>query len=160
VPDGTHGLFAIRGPTGTVYWNKPDHQADVVRGGWNIFQDVVWRDGAGGFHYIARHDDMIISAGHNISPVQVEDALMRHDAVLECACVPAPDPTGRRGSVVKAFVVISEDRAATDDLRIELQNFVKANAPPYMYPRIVSFEAALPKTINGKILRSELRLRG
>lgn len=130
VPDGTHGLFAIRGPTSTVYWNKPDHLADVVRGGWNIFQDVVWRDGAGGFHYIARDDDMIISAGHNISPVQVEDALMRHDAVLECACVPAPDPTGRRGIVVKAFVVISEDRAATDDLRIELQNFVKANASP------------------------------
>ena len=85
---------------------------------------------------------------------------MRHDAVLECACVPAPDSTGRRGIVVKAFVVISEDRAATDDLRIELQNFVKANAVPYMYPRIVSFEAALPNTLNGKILRSVLRLRG
>ena len=157
VPDGTHGLFATRGPTGTVYWNKPDHQADVVRGGWNIFQDVVWRDTAGDFHYIARHDDMIISAGHNISPVQVEDVLMRHDAVLECACVPALDPSGRRGSVVKAFVVISDGRVADDDLRTELQDFVKANAPPYMYPRVISFEEALPKTINGKILRSELR---
>lgn len=159
VPDGEQGLFATRGPTGTVYWNKPDHQAELVRGGWNIFQDVVWRDAEGDFHYIARHDDMIISAGHNISPVQVEDVLMRHEAVVECACVPAADPTGRRGSVVKAFIVISQDFTASDDLRAELQDFVKANAPPYMYPRVVSFEAELPKTINGKILRSELRRR-
>lgn len=158
--DGEHGLFATRGPTGTVYWNKPDQQEKVIRNGWNVFQDVVWRDGQGDFHYVARHDEMIISAGHNISPVQVEDVLMRHPAVMECACVPAPDPAGRRGDVVKAFVVTSPDRTADADLMVELQDFVKANAPPYMYPRVISFEDGLPKTINGKILRSELRLRG
>jgi 2-aminobenzoate-CoA ligase len=159
VADGEHGLFATRGPTGTVYWNKPEQQEAVVRGGWNVFQDVVWRSEKGDFHYIARHDEMIISAGHNISPVQVEDVLMRHDAVVECACVPAPDLTGKRGDVVKAFVVLSGNRTGNDALKKDLQSFVKANAPPYMYPREIAFEKALPKTINGKILRSELRQR-
>lgn len=159
VADGEHGLFATRGPTGTVYWNKPEQQAQVVRNGWNVFQDVVWRDSVGDFHYVARHDEMIISSGYNISPVQVEDVLMRHDAVVECACVPAPDPTGKRGAIVRAYIVVSGNRAGNEDLKVDLQNFVKTNAPPYMYPREIVFENALPKTINGKILRSELRRR-
>lgn len=159
VADGEHGLFATRGPTGTVYWNKADHQAEVVRGGWNVFQDVVWRDELGDFHYVARHDEMIISSGYNISPVQVEDVLLRHNDVVECACVPAPDPSGKRGMIVKAFVVLTGNRNGNEEAVSDLQNFVKANAPPYMYPREISFEAALPKTINGKILRSELRRR-
>jgi 2-aminobenzoate-CoA ligase len=159
LPDGEHGLFAARGPTGTVYWNKPDQQEKVVRNGWNVFQDVVWRDAAGDFHYIARHDEMIISSGYNISPIQVENVLMQHGAVVECACVPAPDPTGKRGTIVKAYVVTAGDREPDDALRVELQDFVKNNAAPYMYPREIAFEDALPKTINGKILRSELRQR-
>ena len=159
LPDGEQGLFATRGPTGTVYWNKPDHQKEVVRDGWNIFQDLVWRDGEGDFHYVARHDDMIISSGYNISPVQVENVLMQHDAVQECACVPAPDPTGKRGHVVKAYIVTHDGFAGDETLISELQDYVKTHAAPYMYPRLVSFEDALPKTINGKILRSELRSR-
>ena len=159
LPDGEHGLFAARGPTGTVYWNKPDQQEKVVRNGWNVFQDVVWRDAMGDFHYIARHDEMIISSGYNISPIQVENVLMQHGAVVECACVPAPDPTGKRGTIVKAYVVTAGDREPDDALRVELQDFVKNNAAPYMYPREIAFEDALPKTINGKILRSELRQR-
>jgi 2-aminobenzoate-CoA ligase len=159
LPDGEHGLFAARGPTGTVYWNKPEQQEKVVRNGWNVFQDVVWRDAMGDFHYIARHDEMIISSGYNISPIQVENVLMQHGAVVECACVPAPDPTGKRGTIVKAYVVTAGDREPDDALRVELQDFVKNNAAPYMYPREIAFEDALPKTINGKILRSELRQR-
>ena len=159
LPDGEHGLFAARGPTGTVYWNKPDQQEKVVRNGWNVFQDVVWRDAMGDFHYIARHDEMIISSGYNISPIQVENVLMQHGAVVECACVPAPDPTGKRGTIVKAYVVTAGDWEPDDALRVELQDFVKNNAAPYMYPREIAFEDALPKTINGKILRSELRQR-
>ena len=159
LPDGEHGLLAARGPTGTVYWNKPDQQEKVVRNGWNVFQDVVWRDAVGDFHYIARHDEMIISSGYNISPIQVENVLMQHGAVVECACVPAPDPTGKRGTIVKAYVVTAGDREPDDALRVELQDFVKNNAAPYMYPREIAFEDALPKTINGKILRSELRQR-
>jgi len=159
LPNGEQGLFAARGPTGTVYWNKPDHQKEVVRDGWNVFQDLVWRDEQGDFHYIARHDDMIISSGYNISPVQVENVLMQHDAVQECACVPAPDPSGRRGHVVKAYIVTAAGRDGDDALVGELQDYVKTNAAPYMYPRVISFERELPKTINGKILRSELRER-
>lgn len=159
LPDGEQGLFATRGPTGTVYWKKPDHQKELVRDGWNVFQDLVWRDEHGDFHYIARHDDMIISSGYNISPVQVENVLMQHDAVQECACVPAPDATGKRGHVVKAYVVASAGRDGNDALITELQDYVKSNAAPYMYPRVISFESELPKTINGKILRSELRAR-
>ena len=159
VPDGAPGLLAARGPTGTVYWNKPDQQAKTVRDGWNVFQDVVVRDVLGDFRYVARHDEMIISAGYNISPVQVESVLMQHAAVAECACVPAPDPTGRRGAVVKAYVVPAPGVAGDDALAAELQDHVKRHAPPYMYPRTVAFEAELPKTVNGKIRRSELRRR-
>ena len=159
VADGEHGLFATKGPTGTVYWNKPEQQALIVRGGWNVFQDVVWRDLEGNYHYVARHDEMIISSGYNISPVQVEDTLLRHHAVVECACVPAPDPSGKRGAIVKAYVVLNENQDGNDALASELKNFVKATAAPYLYPREIAFETSLPKTINGKILRSELRRR-
>ncbi|MEM7405332.1 MAG: acyl-CoA synthetase [Pseudomonadota bacterium] len=159
VPDGTPGLLSVRGPTGTVYWRKPDHQAATVVGGWNVFQDLVTRDAHGCFHYIARFDEVIVSSGYNISPVQVESVLLRHPAVLECACVPAPDPTGDRSAVVKAFVVPSASVTADDALVAELQDFVKTHAPPYMYPRVVAFEPELPKTITGKIQRGQLRAR-
>ena len=159
VPNGVPGLLAVRGPTGTVYWNKPDQQSKVVINGWNVFQDLVTRGDEDTFQYITRYDDMIVSSGHNISPIQVEDVLMRHDDVAECACVAAPDPTGQRSAIVKAYVVTNGTRNADDVLVNELQNFVKTHAPPYMYPRAISFVPALPKTINGKILRSELRER-
>lgn len=159
LPDGEHGLLATRGPTGTVYWNKPEQQAAAVRNGWCIFQDVVWRDADGYFHYVARHDEMIVTAGYNVSPVQVEEALLKHDAVLECACVPAPDPTGARGAIVMAYVVPASG-VSTDAVLVKaLQDHVKAVAPPYTYPRRIAFERELPKTINGKVLRSELRAR-
>ena len=159
VPRGEQGLMAIRGPTGTVYWKKPERQSETVTDGWSIFQDVAWMDDGGDIHYVARHDDMIISAGYNISPVQVETILLRHDAVAECACVPAPDPSGKRGQIVKAFIVPAEGASGDEALKTGLQDWFKANAPPYMYPRDITFLDVLPKTINGKILRSELRRR-
>ncbi|MBT6273081.1 MAG: AMP-binding protein [Chromatiales bacterium] len=157
VADGEPGLLRVRGPTGTVYWNKPSHQAAAVVDGWNVFQDLVSQDEHGNLTNIARFDEVIVSSGYNISPVQAENALLGHSAVLECACVPAPDPTGNRSAIVKAYVVTTPGRAADDVLVSELQQFVKANAPPYLYPRAIEFIAALPKTINGKILRAELR---
>lgn len=157
VADGEPGLLAAKGPTGAVYWNKPEEQAKVARNGWNVFQDLVTRDRRGNFRYLARHDEMIVSAGHNIPPTQVEDVLLRHPAVSECACVPAPDPAGRRAAIVRAHVVPAAGAAPGDALRAELQQHVKRSAPPYMYPREVVFEAALPRTVNGKIRRSALR---
>ena len=157
VPDGTQGLMATRGPTGTVYWQSPEKQAELVRKGWNVFPDVVTRDADGLFYYIARHDEMIVSSGYNISPIEVETALMRHEAVAECAAVAAPDPTGRRTAIVKAYVVLNPGNAGDEAMIKTLQDHAKAVAPPYMYPRAVTFLDALPKTMNGKVLRSKLR---
>ena len=159
VADGEHGLLAVRGCTGTVYWRNEERQRALVRGGWNVFPDVVARDSEGRFRYVARHDDMIVSAGHNISPLEVETALLGHQAVLDCACVPAPDPAGLRDAIVKAYVVAAPGFAADGALAAALQAHVKATAPPYMYPRAVAFVPALPKTPNGKVLRAELRAR-
>ena len=159
VADGEPGLMAVRGCTGTVYWRNPERQRELVRGGWNVFPDLVARDADGFFRYIGRHDDMIVSAGYNISPIEVETALLRHEAVLECACVPAPDPAGVRGAIVKAYVVAAPGHAAGKRLAAALQAHVKATAAPYMYPRAIDFLDALPKTVNGKVLRSELRAR-
>ncbi len=157
VPDGTKGLLATRGPTGTVYWQNPEKQAELVRDGWNVFPDLVSRDADGFFHYIARHDEMIVSSGYNISPIDVETALLRHEAVAECAAVAAPDPTGRRTAIVKAYVVLRPGHAGDAAMVRMLQDHAKAVAPPYMYPRAIAFFDALPKTMNGKVLRSELR---
>jgi len=96
---------------------------------------------------------------YNISPVDVENVLMRHLAIIECACVPVPDPSGQRSAIVKAIVVAEADVRPDDALVSELQDFVKANVPPCMYLRAIEFIDALPKTINGKIKRSELRRR-
>ncbi len=159
VADGERGLMAVRGCTGTVYWRNEERQRELVRNGWNVFPDVVTRDAEGYFRYVGRHDDMIVSAGYNISPIEVETALLRHEAVLECACVPAPDPAGVRGAIVKAYVVAAPGHATDGGLAATLQDHVKATAPPYMYPRAIDFLDALPKTVNGKVLRSELRAR-
>ena len=159
VADGAHGLLAVRGCTGTVYWRNEERQRALVRHGWNVFPDLVTRDSEGWFRYVARHDDMIVSAGYNISPIEVETALLGHQAVLDCACVPAPDPAGLRDAIVKAYVVAAPGFAAGADLAAALQAHVKATAPPYMYPRAIDFVPALPKTPNGKVLRSELRAR-
>jgi 2-aminobenzoate-CoA ligase len=158
-PAGAPGLLCMRGPTGTLYWNRPEEQRKVVRDGWNVFQDVVVRDAAGFIRYVSRSDDMIVTAGHNVSPIDVETVLIRHPAVAECACVPAPDPGGVRAHIVKAYVVAKDGIAPDATLKRELQDFFKANAPPYMYPREIDFVAALPKTPTGKVQRAELRAR-
>ena len=159
VADGERGLLAVQGCTGTVYWRNEERQRELVRDGWNVFPDVVTRDSEGWFRYVARHDDMIVSGGHNISPIEVETALLGHRAVLDCACVPAPDPAGMRDAIVKAYVVAAPGFDAGGELAQALQAHVKATAPPYMYPRAIAFVDALPRTPNGKVLRSELRAR-
>lgn len=106
VPDGQPGLLAVKGPTGCRYLDD-ERQADYVRGGWNITGDVYLRDQDGYFWYQARSDDMIVSAGYNIAAPEVEQALVGHPDVLDCAVAGAPDQ--RRGTVVKAFVVLREE---------------------------------------------------
>jgi 2-aminobenzoate-CoA ligase len=115
-------------------------------------------DEDGHFWFVARGDDMIISAGYNISGPEVEEALLGHSSVLECAVIAAPDE--ERGHVPKAFVVLAADTVASDALTQELQDFVKQTIAPYKYPRLIEYIDALPKTQTGKIQRFALRQTG
>lgn len=164
VPDGTPGRLAVQGPTGCRYLNDA-RQAVYVENGWNLTGDTFVRDADGYYWYQARSDDMIISAGYNISGTEVEEALMSHPAVLESAVVSAPDD--ERGSIVKAYVVLkpgyavgSPGSADATALGKELQEHVKATIAPYKYPRAVEFLEALPRTSTGKVQRRVLREEG
>jgi len=156
VPDGEPGLLAVKGPTGCRYL-ADDRQAAYVRDGWNLTGDVFVRDADGYFWYQARADDMIVSSGYNIAGPEVEQALLAHPDVLECAVVGAPDPD--RGMVVTAFVVLAPGVPTTPDTAQLLQDFVKSQIAPYKYPRVVRFLDALPKSATGKLQRFPLRER-
>jgi 2-aminobenzoate-CoA ligase len=148
------GRLAIKGPTGCRYLDDP-RQRDYVQDGWNITGDTYRRDSDGYYWYLARSDDMIVSSGYNIGAPEVENALLSHAAVAECAVIGIPCP--ERGQKVKAFVVPAPGFAPTDALVAELQAHAKAQIAPYKYPREIEFVEALPKTATGKLRRSELR---
>ncbi|MEV0244582.1 AMP-binding protein [Streptomyces sp. NPDC050674] len=154
VPDGQPGLLAVRGPVGCRYLADP-RQRDYVRDGWNITGDTYVRDPDGYFRYVARADDMIISAGYNIAGPEVEDALLRHPDVVEAAVVGRPDEA--RGQVVQAFAVLKE--GARRDAEA-LRAFVKSELAPYKCPREIVFLDALPRTATGKLQRFRLRAPG
>jgi 2-aminobenzoate-CoA ligase len=156
LPPGVTGRLAVRGPTGCRYL-ADERQRDYVQGGWNLTGDAYQVDEDGYFHYQARTDDMIISGGYNIAGPEVEDALLEHEAVAECAVVGVPDPV--RGQIVKAFVVPRQSVPASDRLREDLQRFVKQRIAAYKYPRAVEFVDALPRTETGKVQRFRLRQR-
>jgi len=154
LPPGVPGKLAVRGPTGCRYL-ADRRQADYVKNGWNITGDAFVRDENGRLSFVARADDMIISAGYNIAGPEVEAALLTHPDVAECAVVATADE--ERGQIVSAFVVLKAG-ARCDDLQIKLlQDHVKARIAPYKYPRAVTFVDALPKTQTGKIQRFRLR---
>ncbi len=154
VPDGEIGRLAVQGPTGCRYLND-DRQTVYVRDGWNITGDSFTRDADGYFHFAARNDDMIVSAGYNIAGPEVEAALLSHEAVAECAVIGVPDAD--RGHIVQAHVVLSRGFAASPEMILLLQTHVKARIAPYKYPRSVKFHDSLPKTATGKIQRFVLR---
>ncbi len=154
VPRGTVGRLAVRGPTGCRYM-ADDRQRDYVRDGWNLTGDAFLQDEDGFFHFAARSDDMIVSAGYNIAGPEVEAALIAHADVAECAVVGAPD--GDRGQIVEAHVVLVAGVSADEATVKRLQDHVKALIAPYKYPRSVKFLEALPKTATGKIQRFRLR---
>jgi 2-aminobenzoate-CoA ligase len=154
VPPGTVGRLAVKGPTGCRYLDDP-RQSTYVKDGWNYTGDAYLMDADGWFHYQARTDDMIVSAGYNIAGPEVEGALLRHPAVAECACVGSPD--AERGEVVKAFVVLAPGHAGDEAMTRALQDFVKGEIAPYKYPRRVEYVDALPRTETGKLQRFRLR---
>jgi 2-aminobenzoate-CoA ligase len=154
VPVGTIGRLAVQGPTGCRYLSD-SRQAEYVKDGWNYTGDAYLQDADGYFFYQSRTDDMIISAGYNIAAAEVEDVLLRHEAVAECAVIGHPDE--ERGQVVKAFVVLRAPHAADETMVKALQDYVKATVAPYKYPRAVEFREALPRTETGKLQRFRLR---
>lgn len=154
VPRGTVGRLAVRGPTGCRYL-ADERQLVYVQSGWNITGDAFSQDADGYFHFAARNDDMIVTAGYNIAGPEVETALLTHEAVLECAVVGLPDE--ERGQIVTAFVVLKSGFAGDEAMALRLQTHVKATIAPYKYPRSVRFVEALPKTQTGKIQRFQLK---
>ena len=154
LPRGEVGRLAVRGPTGCRYLSDK-RQKTYVRQGWNLTGDSFWQDEEGRFHFAARSDDMIISAGYNIAGPEVEAALLSHPAVLECAVIGSPDE--ERGQVVEAHVVLAPGHMPDGLLVKILQDHVKRTIAPYKYPRRVIFTDALPKTQTGKIQRFRLR---
>jgi 2-aminobenzoate-CoA ligase len=154
--DGGVGRLAVKGPTGCRYLDDP-RQRDYVVDGWNVTGDTYRRDADGYYWYLARNDDMIVSSGYNIGAPEVENALLSHAAVAECAVIGVPCP--ERGQKVKAFVVLAVNAEGSDALVAELQAHAKAQIAPYKYPREIAFVEALPKTATGKLRRSELRSR-
>lgn len=154
VPRGTVGKLAVIGPTGCKYFDDV-RQLNYVKNGWNYPGDAFIQDQDGYFFYQARDDDMIITAGYNVGAPEVEDALLKHPAVAECAVIGQKDD--ERGMVVRAFVVLKPNYQTSDELVKAMQDHVKATIAPYKYPRIVDVIDKLPRTETGKLQRYKLK---
>jgi len=154
VPTGEIGQLAVRGPNGCLYLGNEERQRAYVRDGWNITGDLMRQDAAGFYSYAGRADDLIVSSGYNISGIEIEQALLQHEMVAECAVIGVPDPD--RGAIVKAVIVTTHSVNDEEALSKELQSFVKASIAPYKYPRLITFLEALPRTPTGKIQRFKL----
>lgn len=160
LPAGEVGDIAVHADMPALfseYYRDPERKPSCMRGSYFVTGDRASRDEEGYFWFEGRGDDIIISSGYTIGPFEVEEALMKHAAVKECAVVASPDEI--RGHVVKAFIVLKDPALASDDLVRELQSHVKEWTAPYKYPRKIEFAADLPKTASGKIRRVELRRR-
>lgn len=164
VADGEEGDIALMTPNPQLmlsYWGEPDRTAGCFRDGpdgrWYVTGDRGVRDGDGYIWYRGRLDDIINSAGYRIGPTEIENVLLEHEAVAECAVVGKPDRA--RGEIVKAFIRVKEGFWADPALAQALQEHCKSQTAPYKYPREIEFIDSLPKTLTGKIRRSALRER-
>jgi acetyl-CoA synthetase len=159
VAQGERGEICLRArsnphyPLG--YWNRPEDSEETFGGEWFHTKDAAETDEDGYYWYAGRADDVIISAGYRIGPFEVESACIEHPAVREAAAVASPDE--RRGQVVKAFIVLADGHAPSDELGDEIKRFVRDRHSAYAYPRRIEFVDDLPKTLTGKIRRIELR---
>ena len=160
VPDGVNGEIVIRtdkkvscGVFLGYYLNK-EATDSVWHDGMYHTGDLAWRDEDGYYWYVGRADDVIKSSGYRIGPFEIESTIMELPYVLECGVCAAPDEV--RGQVVKACIVLVPGTTASDELKKEIQDYVKSRTAPYKYPRIVEFRTELPKTISGKIMRNKL----
>jgi len=161
-PAGVEGHIGLRMPSPQMmlgYWQDPERTAasfvDGPDGRWYLSGDRGRRDADGMFWYAGRADDVINSAGYRIGPLEVENVLLEHDAVAECAVVPSPD--AERGEIVKAFVVLKPGYEPSPELVQRLQDHVKLSTAPYKYPRAIEFIDEIPKTVTGKVRRRTLK---
>ena len=136
------------------YFNDPESTARAWHDGYYHTGDLAWKDEDGFYWYVGRIDDVIKSSGYRIGPFEIENVIMQLPYVLECGVSSAPDPV--RGQVVKASIVLDKGTLPSEELKKEIQRYVKENTAPYKYPRIVEFRDALPKTISGKVIRNQL----
>ena len=155
LPANEPGRLAVRGITGCKYLNAPEKQKEYVENKWNITGDIFKKDTDGYFWFVARGDDMIISSGYNIAAIEVENVLLLHDDIAECAVVGIPNE--ERGMLVCAYIVLKDSAAANEDRTKSIQDWFKEKAAPYKYPREIHFVESLPKTETGKIQRFKLK---
>lgn len=160
VPDGQAGEIVIRAEKTDIcglfrgYYRNEDGTDAAWHDGIYHTGDTAWRDEDGYYWYVGRVDDLIKSSGYRIGPFEIESVIMELPYVLECGVSAAPDEV--RGQVVKASIVLVPGKEGTEELKKEIQNYVKKHTAPYKYPRIVVFKDELPKTVSGKIMRNKL----
>ena len=161
VAPGENGEICIRADKDHVlpglfagYYRDEAQTAEVWHDGLYHTRDVAWQDEDGYLWYVGRRDDVIKSSGYRIGPFEIESVIMELPYVLECGVSAAPDEI--RGQVVKASIVLVKGTEGTEELKKEIQDYVKKHTAPYKYPRIVVFKEELPKTISGKIMRNKL----
>lgn len=162
VPPGNVGELAINASDGNPivlkeYWKKPRETKDKFLGDWMLTGDLVVKDEDDYFTFISRKDDVIISSGYRIGPVEVEDTIIKHEAVVEAGVIGVPDEI--RGEIVKAFITLRPGYEPGESLKMELQEFVKQRLAKHEYPREIEFISEIPKTTTGKIRRKDLRKR-
>ncbi len=160
VPTGETGEIVVKIDKGTpcglaiCYYNDPEKTAQTWKDGFYHTGDTAWRDEDGYYWYVGRVDDVIKSSGYRIGPFEIESVIMELPYVLECGVSAVPDEV--RGQIVKASIVLVKGTEGTDELKKEIQDYVKKHTAPYKYPRIVEFKTELPKTVSGKIMRNKL----
>jgi len=158
VPIGQVGNLLVKGDaTAPFYWNKHEQTKRTMQGEWLKTGDMYYRDAEGYYWYCGRSDDMMKVGGLWVSPIEIENVLMEHPAVLESGVVGAEDADGLLKP--KAYVILKNEYQPSDALKLELQNHVKSKLEPYKYPRWVDFVDDLPKTVTGKIQRFRLRAK-
>ena len=159
VAQGERGEICLRARTNPHYplgyWHNDEAGAETFGGDWFHTKDAAVEDEDGYYWYVGRADDVIIAAGYRIGPFEVESACLEHPAVREAAAVASPDAL--RGNVVKAFIVLADGYAPSEELAVEIKRFVRERLSAYAYPRLIEFVPDLPKTLTGKIRRIELR---
>jgi benzoate-CoA ligase len=159
VAPGEIGDLYIQGPSAAhLYWNQREKTVSTFQGAWVKSGDKYRIDADGYYVYAGRSDDMLKVSGQYVSPIEVENALMGHEAVLECAVVGKPDGQGLMKTI--AYVVLRDSARKTDQIEAELKAFVKTSLAPHKYPREIVFVHDLPKTATGKIQRFRLRESG